>query len=227
MSYKPFLSKVSDFFKTTLFCRCVCVLCLLFVVLSLSLWVKNTESASDLAKRKATIEQLEKDKEQLEKDKKRLETTPLAYGVTIREKEAAIERAKTYGVSGNIVYYGGHSYRLIEELTDWPIAMIRCELMGGHLWTITSEQEYQSVINQLKIHPQGRYWIGGTDAKREGQWEWITGEPLKFARWLGGRPDNADRENFLEIYSGHVWNDAKPHHEFHYICEWDFEVKIR
>ena len=74
------------------------------------------------------------------------------------------------------------AYRLAEEL-------------GGHLVTITSPGE-QGFINDtfLFSYPYGllytSYWIGLSDAAEEGNFQWVTGEPLSFTNWRPGEPND-------------------------------------
>ena len=50
----------------------------------------------------------------------------------------------------------------------------RCEKRGGHIATITSEDRMAcNKSSALGSVPYG-YYLGGTDEKTEGVWEWIT-----------------------------------------------------
>lgn len=63
----------------------------------------------------------------------------------------------------------GRRYELYDQITTWTEARAFCESMGGHLVTITSEQEQQLIVDELL--PEGRrsqYYIGATDAQEEG-----------------------------------------------------------
>ena len=43
-------------------------------------------------------------------------------------------------------------------------------------------------------------WIGLTDEAEEGQWKWITGEPLGADNWRPGEPNNLGNEDGAAIY---------------------------
>jgi hypothetical protein len=81
------------------------------------------------------------------------------------------------------------------------------------LVTITSLQEWSDI--RAAIPPsilEGKViWIGATDSRIEGQWEWVTGEPWSsYLNWRAGEPNNTGDEDFLELtqLSGSPWNDS-------------------
>ena len=41
------------------------------------------------------------------------------------------------------------------------------------------------------------YYLGGTDEKTEGVWEWITNEAWSFTKWAKGEPNNVFRSNMV------------------------------
>ena len=45
----------------------------------------------------------------------------------------------------------------------------------------------------------GEARLGGSDAKREGEWEWVTGEPWGFDAWGIRQPDNSGNEDHLAV----------------------------
>lgn len=61
-----------------------------------------------------------------------------------------------------------------------------CEDVGGHLATITSGEEQQTVLEL------GKYgWIGLDDRSREGAFQWVTEEPVSYIPpWGTSNPDN-------------------------------------
>ena len=84
--------------------------------------------------------------------------------------------------------------------------------------TVQRNQEIQKLAAGQSI------WLGATDAKSEGLWEWLTpfyadsnfwkggsdGKPVDnaYSNWNNGEPNNvADREDFLQRLSNGLWND--------------------
>lgn len=89
------------------------------------------------------------------------------------------------------VEFNGHHYKIYDEAGYWSSAKASCEEKGGHLLTITSQEE-QDFIEEL-IDSKGimkHYWLGATDEETEGTWKWITGEPWGFTHWCSGQPNN-------------------------------------
>ncbi|RKI36500.1 hypothetical protein D7V86_24685 [bacterium D16-51] len=130
-------------------------------------------------------------------------------------------------------------YKLINDSKTWKEAKTYCEQMGGHLATITSEDEQEIIEALLKNQGEKNcYWIGGY--KENNQWKWINGEPFDFSNWDYGEPNGYhDDEYYIEIYGKEEkgyefgkWNDmvnegdnvSSSWHKLEYtgfICEWD------
>ena len=67
---------------------------------------------------------------------------------------------------------------------------------------------------------------GFTDENIEGNWEWITGEPVTFTNWENGEPNNWGNEDFGSIYGTNDngmhpgrWNDGNANYAIHFILE--------
>ena len=73
-------------------------------------------------------------------------------------------------------------------------------------------------------------WLGATDEYSEGQWKWITGEPINYKNWADGEPNDTDDEDFMMIYkSSGKWNDVYDStrsalYSYSFICEYDNQV---
>ena len=97
---------------------------------------------------------------------------------------------------------------------------------GGHLATIVSEEEHKAVMNAFGGKLPHRVWIGGTDEKTEGLWEWVTGELWKFTNWDNGQPESKKfngAEDFSKMYVSGVWHDwrNKERNEY-YLLEYGY-----
>ena len=102
-------------------------------------------------------------------------------------------------------------YQLIKGSYDWKKAKEDAEKRGGHLATITSQAEWEAVREVVGELPS-TYWLGGTDEKTEGTWEWITGELWKFTKWSSNEPNNLGNEDYLQTWGksidgNRLWND--------------------
>lgn len=115
----------------------------------------------------------------------------------------------------DIVYnpQNGNYYQFIEaKRISWKNAKLEAEKMEykglkGHLATIKSKYELD-LFNSLTTKT---VWLGATDEEKEGQWKWITGEPVKFINWCPGEPNNfGGTEHYMVSIknSKGLWNDT-------------------
>lgn len=101
-------------------------------------------------------------------------------------------------------------YEIIFGNFTWAQAKVDAEARGGHLATITSEQEWNTVVSLFGNNLLGVF-LGGTDEQQEGVWKWITGEPWKFENWASGQPDNSSgAQHYLWLHPayGLKWDDT-------------------
>lgn len=141
-----------------------------------------------------------------------------------------------------------HRYEVYETSMTWTEAEAYCENIGGHLVTITSENEMNTVINLIPEEAKNCYWIGLYRDDINLEWKWITGETVSYTNWAEEEPNN-DREAgecythlFGLQYTGGTnltkyvgqWNDvtdqgasyASSHYDlanFGFICEYESE----
>ena len=119
----------------------------------------------------------------------------------------------------------GHQYQFIDQPRTWTDAVAASSAMGGHLVTIASQQEneFAAALRTANTYT----WIGATDRRSEGTWEWVTGEPFTFTNWNAGEPNNMGEEDFahFEPWSPTgVWNDLRDQ-TMAFIVEWDDVVE--
>ena len=49
------------------------------------------------------------------------------------------------------------------------------------------------LVNALNlIDISSAVWLGLTDEFEEGNWQWVTGEPLDYTNWYEGEPNNSE-----------------------------------
>jgi hypothetical protein len=105
----------------------------------------------------------------------------------------------------------GSTYYLLNP-SNWDFAQAQAVAMGGNLATIRNMDENEFLRAQvLGFDGQDRRgWIGLNDVEVEGQFVWVSGEPVVFTNWDPGEPNNNPApENYVEMFgsNGH-WNDA-------------------
>lgn len=123
----------------------------------------------------------------------------------------------------NGVYFGGNLYLFVNQAKTWQEAKLDCENMGGHLAVISSDEEmhFVSTIIPQKESENHIVWIGGSDAAKEGKWEWVTGEAFSYTNWKTYEPNNYINEDYLQIDENPKWNDASDSQQCYYLCEWE------
>lgn len=117
-----------------------------------------------------------------------------------------------------------HKYEIFRETLTWEEAKAACEAKGGHLATITSQEE-QKMIESLNAQ-NSKLWIGGYK-NSAGQWCWVTGELWKYQNWGDGEPNNSSNvvadESCVAVWP-EKWNDlanSNVYEQSGYICEWE------
>lgn len=118
----------------------------------------------------------------------------------------------------------GHKYEIFRETLTWEEAKAACEAKGGHLATITSQEE-QKMIESLNTQ-NSKLWIGGYK-NSAGEWCWVTGEPWEYQNWGDGEPNNSSNvvadESCVAVWPV-KWNDlanSNTYEQSGYICEWE------
>lgn len=158
----------------------------------------------------------------------------------VEQSEDEIVSKKSKSIPDDAEIFRGHRYKLynIETIRTWEEAEAYCENLGGHLVTITSEEEQNSVYRYIEMFDvDADIWIGITDLDSEGDWShWITGERVTYTNWGDGEPDDhGDGQDYGVICSGYrggidfsiepgQWDDIDNDEDAVYgcfVCEWD------
>jgi hypothetical protein len=107
---------------------------------------------------------------------------------------------------------------VVKRLLSWPQAKAEAEARGGHLATITSEAEYNEVV--LPTEGIDAVWIGLSDQRMLGEWEWVTGEPLDYTRWATNEPNSAMGEEPCASRAAEGWGDEREATSKNYLIEY-------
>ena len=112
-------------------------------------------------------------------------------------------------------------YQLIKEACTWEEAAARCQAMGGHLATVTSQDEEDLLIAMAEAEGMKYVWLGGyTSYDDYGNvfGHWVTGEDFSYADWCVDEPSRVDKDGTPEWYimlwnieslGGWNWNDQR------------------
>lgn len=94
-------------------------------------------------------------------------------------------------------------YELVPGTCTWEEANQRCQEMGGHLATITSQDELDQIIALAEQNDCKYVWLGGyTSYDDNGNvfGHWVTGENFSFQAWGNGQPSRQDLDSTPEWY---------------------------
>ena len=109
-------------------------------------------------------------------------------------------------------------YELIVEDISWSEANEACLKKGGHLITITSQEEMDMAVAMASEKELRFVWMGGYTSIRNdvAYGHWITGEPFEFQPWYPGEPSRTDEDGAAEMYlmlwqvnDEWSWNDQR------------------
>ena len=123
-----------------------------------------------------------------------------------------------------------HRYRMFKGVHRWVEAEAFCRALGGHMATLTSEEENQFVHSFMWNEGFTTAYFGLEDEERDHTWEWVSGEPVEYTNWDPGEPSYSGRERYGMYFYKHTtgtWNDAHFYEDAEvdpgcsFICEWD------
>ena len=103
----------------------------------------------------------------------------------------------------------------------WAEAAARCEELGGVMASIASEDEHTAFLRATLGLQWTSWWLGLSDQRVEGTFEWADGEPLVFTRWSNGEPnDSGSREDCAQLvpWNG-LWNDLDCGRRLPFVCQ--------
>ncbi len=124
--------------------------------------------------------------------------------------------------------FNGNYYLYLDLSMSWDQAKLYCEALGGHLAVITSVAE-NDLCYQLytSASDYDRCFLGATDDRIEGIWEWVNGEEWSLNHWSSGAPNggiSANQAGFSAYDDG--WVDIDGYDFYPFICEWEAEEVV-
>lgn len=127
----------------------------------------------------------------------------------------------------DIVFFGGHRYKLFLENLSWEDAQKRCEEQGGHLLVIEEDKEHTFLTNAIRQfsaqHPAlpklWHVWLGMRYDKGKDKWFTLNGQVQTFSVWVA---KNASQERAVMRENGNWFGHAGgKDSDVFFICEWD------
>ena len=112
----------------------------------------------------------------------------------------------------------GDNYELsvVDGKFTWQDANEYTSKYYGDLAILDTQEKINFSINYLNDQNSWRaLWIGLNDENEEGEWRWLSGDPLTFDNWFSGEPSNYSDEDYVHIYRNEEsslaqWNDLAP-----------------
>ena len=98
----------------------------------------------------------------------------------------------------------GHAYKRI-RCKSWDDANIQAVAEDAHLVAINDTAEQKWLSETFGHRP---YWIGLTDFAKEGEWGWLSGEPVTYTNWAPHEPMDADRGEEDYVVMRGKWSDV-------------------
>lgn len=121
---------------------------------------------------------------------------------------------------------GDSCYQAFDSFLTWDAAEQQCVGWGGHLASISSPEENAALdawVAQLGLsNADGSgIWVGGTDARSDGQFQWVDGSPFSLPGWAAGQPDNGAGVDCIEKRNDGAgrWYDRRCTDSLRYLCE--------
>ncbi|XP_050714809.1 perlucin-like protein [Eriocheir sinensis] len=98
----------------------------------------------------------------------------------------------------------------VRSKATWSNHRSLCQALGADLAQVTGDL-HQDVVDYINDQPADdladeAFWIGGSDANKEGSWIWVmddTAIPLGTPHWYpcNGQPNGGTTQNHLSLYS--------------------------
>lgn len=116
-------------------------------------------------------------------------------------------------------FFHRRCYYFSKSQRNWKDSVAACQEVDAQLVTVESDEEQTFLDVFLKNKDSA--WMGLSDLKREGTWQWVDGSPLSdsFRKyWKKGEPNNQGNEDCAELRDD-GWNDTKCDNKKFWICK--------
>ena len=120
----------------------------------------------------------------------------------------------------------GHKYQLYKSSYTWNQVNDYANSLGGHLATISDENENQAINSLIQGISSTAAWLGGYHDSNG--WHWVTGEPFAYTHWASDAPSyTCGQEDKLCIWNSNSnWNDEMPNYKHDYfVVEYESPIE--
>lgn len=134
----------------------------------------------------------------------------------------------------NVDDFTQHTYKIFNNCNTWEQAEEYCESLGGHLATISSQEENDYLYQLMLSSGLKSVYFGLSDNQNEGIFTWVNGEQILYSNWHQGEPNGENQyEDYAMFYykfNDGTWNDGDFSNNgtlndtLAFICEWDYKL---
>lgn len=118
--------------------------------------------------------------------------------------------------------WAGTRYHLCDGPVDRDTAQLRCQAYGGYLATV-GDLVTNSFLRGMSATSAATAFIGLSDLKVTGQYEWSTGTMASWTNWAPGQPDHymgvEHCAQLSDAAKSTLWNDISCATALPYICQ--------
>ncbi len=104
---------------------------------------------------------------------------------------------------------GNDHFYMIAPPLSWSDAEAFAATLGGHVASITSEQESNFIASTFRatghVHRDDHLWIGLTDAATEGTYVWADSDVLNYTNWSTNEPFGDQFHNYVTLQPDGTW----------------------
>src|SRR4051794_32807207 len=130
-----------------------------------------------------------------------------ASALSIKPEVAAVSSiplipAKRASHPADATRFDSKFYKVFDSKLTWHEAKAKCEEMGGRLAEIHGPAKNDFITKLVVKSKLNVVWLGGSDEKKEGRWEWNDGTEITYANWdrANGQPNDAQKlEDYLVL----------------------------
>ncbi|XP_021091754.1 CD209 antigen-like protein E [Mesocricetus auratus] len=117
------------------------------------------------------------------------------------------------------IFFRGNCYFFSITKRNWTDSLIACQEVGAQLIIIESYEEQDFLLKMYKI--KGRLWIGLSDMKHEGSWQWVNGSSLSpsFKKyWTLWKNEGHSEKDCAEL-TDHGWSEDNCKTKKFWVCK--------
>ncbi|KAK0390341.1 hypothetical protein QR680_019308 [Steinernema hermaphroditum] len=103
---------------------------------------------------------------------------------------------------GKWIAFDEHLYLYNTNEVSWLGAEAYCVSMGGHLASINSASEADTIARIVNAHIGNAAWIGGRRVESSPTFSWSDGTAWNFTNWDDGKPGGLSRFDCVEVLVG-------------------------